>query len=183
MARGDITIAAMVGDGAATLALNALVYGVLLGGVLALASWSPARSRPHGDALWPRPVPGRPDHAVSPHEHPAIDAPTRNVRPRCDRPRGHTLALRSRAGHRPSSGPSSAAGLRPACTRRTSARSTCSLERWGRASIRTCRSDPGASGTRTPTGFLRQAQPDTTPRRPPDCSGCRWRSRSVHPGR
>ncbi|MBV9578201.1 MAG: prepilin peptidase [Chloroflexi bacterium] len=55
MARGDITIAAMVGAGAATLALNALFYGVLAGGVLALAVWLTTRSRhttmPYGPGL------------------------------------------------------------------------------------------------------------------------------------
>ena len=45
MARGDITIAAMVGAGAAPLALNALVYGVLISGVLALAILAASRSR------------------------------------------------------------------------------------------------------------------------------------------
>ena len=55
MARGDITIAAMVGAGAATLALNALVYGVLAGGVLALILLIVTRSRhtvmPYGPGL------------------------------------------------------------------------------------------------------------------------------------
>ncbi len=55
MARGDITIAAMVGAGAATLALNALVYGVLAGGVLALILLIATRSRhtvmPYGPGL------------------------------------------------------------------------------------------------------------------------------------
>jgi prepilin signal peptidase PulO-like enzyme (type II secretory pathway) len=55
MARGDITIAAMVGAGAATLALNALVYGILIGGVLALALLLVTRSRhtvmPYGPGL------------------------------------------------------------------------------------------------------------------------------------
>jgi leader peptidase (prepilin peptidase)/N-methyltransferase len=55
MARGDITIAAMVGAGAATFALNALVYGVLAGGVLALALLIATRSRhaviPYGPGL------------------------------------------------------------------------------------------------------------------------------------
>jgi prepilin signal peptidase PulO-like enzyme (type II secretory pathway) len=55
MARGDITIAAMVGAGAATLALNALVYGILLGGVLALILLISTRSRhtvmPYGPGL------------------------------------------------------------------------------------------------------------------------------------
>jgi prepilin signal peptidase PulO-like enzyme (type II secretory pathway) len=55
MARGDITIAAMVGAGAATLALNALVYGVLASGVLALALLIATRSRnsimPYGPGL------------------------------------------------------------------------------------------------------------------------------------
>jgi prepilin signal peptidase PulO-like enzyme (type II secretory pathway) len=55
MARGDITIAAMVGAGAASLALNALVYGVLAGGVLAACVWAVTRSRhsvmPYGPGL------------------------------------------------------------------------------------------------------------------------------------
>ena len=55
MARGDITIAAMVGAGAAPLALNALVYGVLISGVLALAILAATRSRhtvmPYGPGL------------------------------------------------------------------------------------------------------------------------------------
>jgi prepilin signal peptidase PulO-like enzyme (type II secretory pathway) len=55
MARGDITIAAMVGAGAAPLALNALVYGVLISGVLALAILAASRSRhtvmPYGPGL------------------------------------------------------------------------------------------------------------------------------------
>jgi prepilin signal peptidase PulO-like enzyme (type II secretory pathway) len=55
MARGDITIAAMVGAGAATLALNALVYGILLGGILALVLLIATRSRhtvmPYGPGL------------------------------------------------------------------------------------------------------------------------------------
>jgi prepilin signal peptidase PulO-like enzyme (type II secretory pathway) len=55
MARGDITIAAMVGAGAATLALNALVYGVLISGLLALAILVATRSRhtvmPYGPGL------------------------------------------------------------------------------------------------------------------------------------
>jgi prepilin signal peptidase PulO-like enzyme (type II secretory pathway) len=55
MARGDITIAAMVGAGAATLALNALVYGILASGVLALAVLVATRSRhaymPYGPGL------------------------------------------------------------------------------------------------------------------------------------
>jgi len=55
MARGDITIAAMVGAGAASLALNALVYGVLAGGVLALGTLAATRSRhtivPYGPGL------------------------------------------------------------------------------------------------------------------------------------
>jgi hypothetical protein len=55
MARGDITIAAMVGAGAATLALNALVYGILASGVIALALLVVTRSRhtvmPYGPGL------------------------------------------------------------------------------------------------------------------------------------
>jgi prepilin signal peptidase PulO-like enzyme (type II secretory pathway) len=55
MARGDITIAAMVGAGAATCVVNALVYGVLAGGVIALAVLFTARSRhvymPYGPGL------------------------------------------------------------------------------------------------------------------------------------
>ena len=55
LARGDITIAAMVGAGAATCAANALVWGVLLGGVLALGTWLATRSRhaymPYGPGL------------------------------------------------------------------------------------------------------------------------------------
>jgi prepilin signal peptidase PulO-like enzyme (type II secretory pathway) len=55
MARGDISIAAMVGAGAATLALNALVYGILAGGVLALGILIATRSRqtlmPYGPGL------------------------------------------------------------------------------------------------------------------------------------
>ncbi len=55
MARGDITIAAMVGAGAATLALNALVYGVVASGILALALLIAKRSRhavmPYGPGL------------------------------------------------------------------------------------------------------------------------------------
>lgn len=55
LARGDITIAAMVGAGAATCAANALVWGVLFGGVLALGTWLATRSRhaymPYGPGL------------------------------------------------------------------------------------------------------------------------------------
>ena len=55
MARGDITIAAMVGAGAANMALNALVYGVIASGVLALGVLVVARSRklymPYGPGL------------------------------------------------------------------------------------------------------------------------------------
>jgi prepilin signal peptidase PulO-like enzyme (type II secretory pathway) len=55
MARGDITIAAMVGAGAAACALQALVYGVLASGVLALGVLFLARSRqaymPYGPGL------------------------------------------------------------------------------------------------------------------------------------
>jgi prepilin signal peptidase PulO-like enzyme (type II secretory pathway) len=55
MARGDITIAAMVGAGAAMCVLNALVYGVLAGGIIALAVLFIARSRhvymPYGPGL------------------------------------------------------------------------------------------------------------------------------------
>ena len=55
MARGDVTIAAMVGAEAAACVLQALVLGVLLGGVLALAVWASSRSRhafmPYGPGL------------------------------------------------------------------------------------------------------------------------------------
>lgn len=55
MARGDITIAAMVGAGAATCAVNALVYGVLASGLLALGVLVVLRSRrvymPYGPGL------------------------------------------------------------------------------------------------------------------------------------
>src|SRR5919202_742483 len=55
MARGDVTIAAMVGAEAAACAAQALVLGVLLGGVLALAVWASSRSRhafmPYGPGL------------------------------------------------------------------------------------------------------------------------------------
>jgi prepilin signal peptidase PulO-like enzyme (type II secretory pathway) len=55
LARGDITIAAMVGAAAATCAVQALILGVLLGGVLALAVWVASRSRqafmPYGPGL------------------------------------------------------------------------------------------------------------------------------------
>lgn len=44
LARGDITIAAMVGAGGATCAANALVWGVLLGGLLALVALAMTRS-------------------------------------------------------------------------------------------------------------------------------------------
>jgi prepilin signal peptidase PulO-like enzyme (type II secretory pathway) len=55
MARGDITIAAMVGAGAATCVLSALVYGVLAGGIIALGVLAVTRSRhvymPYGPGL------------------------------------------------------------------------------------------------------------------------------------
>jgi prepilin signal peptidase PulO-like enzyme (type II secretory pathway) len=55
MARGDITIAAMVGAGAANMAFSALVYGVIASGVLALGVLVAARSRkvymPYGPGL------------------------------------------------------------------------------------------------------------------------------------
>jgi prepilin signal peptidase PulO-like enzyme (type II secretory pathway) len=55
MARGDITIAAMVGAGAANMALNALVYGVIASGVLAVGVLLAVRSRkvymPYGPGL------------------------------------------------------------------------------------------------------------------------------------
>jgi hypothetical protein len=55
MARGDITIAAMVGAMAAACTAQALVLGVLLGGVLALVVWVATRSRhgfmPYGPGL------------------------------------------------------------------------------------------------------------------------------------
>jgi hypothetical protein len=55
IATGDITIAAMVGAGAATLALNALVYGVVASGILALGILIATRSRgslmPYGPGL------------------------------------------------------------------------------------------------------------------------------------
>ena len=55
LALGDITIAAMVGAGTASLALNALVYGILAGGVLSLAALAITRSRhgvmPYGPGL------------------------------------------------------------------------------------------------------------------------------------
>ena len=55
MARGDITIAAMVGAGAAMCAAQALIYGVLASGLLALAVLAIARSRhvymPYGPGL------------------------------------------------------------------------------------------------------------------------------------
>jgi hypothetical protein len=50
-----VTIAAMVGAEAAACAAQALVLGVLLGGVLALAVWASSRSRhafmPYGPGL------------------------------------------------------------------------------------------------------------------------------------
>jgi prepilin signal peptidase PulO-like enzyme (type II secretory pathway) len=55
MARGDITIAAMVGAGAANMAVSALVYGVIASGVLAVGVLIIARSRkvymPYGPGL------------------------------------------------------------------------------------------------------------------------------------
>ncbi|HEX8969530.1 MAG TPA: hypothetical protein VF937_16725 [Chloroflexota bacterium] len=55
LARGDITIAAMVGAGAAACAAQALVIGVVLSGVLALAVLAISRSRhgfmPYGPGL------------------------------------------------------------------------------------------------------------------------------------
>jgi prepilin signal peptidase PulO-like enzyme (type II secretory pathway) len=55
MARGDVTIAAMVGAGAASQAAAALIYGVIASGVLALAVLFVARSRkvymPYGPGL------------------------------------------------------------------------------------------------------------------------------------
>jgi prepilin signal peptidase PulO-like enzyme (type II secretory pathway) len=55
MARGDITIAAMVGAESAACAAQALVLGVLLGGVLALVVLAMSRSRhtfmPYGPGL------------------------------------------------------------------------------------------------------------------------------------
>jgi len=55
MARGDITIAAMVGAGAATAAATALVYGVIASGLLAVGVLVVARSRkvymPYGPGL------------------------------------------------------------------------------------------------------------------------------------
>jgi prepilin signal peptidase PulO-like enzyme (type II secretory pathway) len=55
MARGDVTIAAMVGAGAAACAAYALVLGVLVSGLLALAVWIASRSRhaymPYGPGL------------------------------------------------------------------------------------------------------------------------------------
>jgi len=55
MARGDITIAAMVGAGAASLAAYALIYGIVASGVLALVYWAITRSRhsymPYGPGL------------------------------------------------------------------------------------------------------------------------------------
>ncbi len=55
MARGDITIAAMVGAGAAMCVLSALVYGVLASGIIALGVLVVLRSRhvymPYGPGL------------------------------------------------------------------------------------------------------------------------------------
>lgn len=55
MARGDITIAAMVGAGASTCVLTALVYGVLASGLIALGVLAITRSRgvymPYGPGL------------------------------------------------------------------------------------------------------------------------------------
>ena len=55
MARGDITIAAMVGAGAATCVLNALIYGILASGAIALAVLAAKRSThvymPYGPGL------------------------------------------------------------------------------------------------------------------------------------
>jgi prepilin signal peptidase PulO-like enzyme (type II secretory pathway) len=55
MARGDITIAAMVGAGAASCVLTALVYGVLASGLIALGVLAVTRSRhvymPYGPGL------------------------------------------------------------------------------------------------------------------------------------
>jgi prepilin signal peptidase PulO-like enzyme (type II secretory pathway) len=55
MARGDVTIAAMVGAGAASQAATALVYGVIASGLLALGVLFIARSRkvymPYGPGL------------------------------------------------------------------------------------------------------------------------------------
>ena len=55
MARGDITIAAMVGAISATCSVNALVYGVLASGLLALGVLAITRSRhvymPYGPGL------------------------------------------------------------------------------------------------------------------------------------
>jgi prepilin signal peptidase PulO-like enzyme (type II secretory pathway) len=55
LARGDITIAAMVGAGAASMAFSALIYGILAGGILSLAFLAVTRSRhgvmPYGPGL------------------------------------------------------------------------------------------------------------------------------------
>jgi prepilin signal peptidase PulO-like enzyme (type II secretory pathway) len=55
LARGDITIAAMVGAGAATCVLNALVWGILASGIIALGILAATRSRhvymPYGPGL------------------------------------------------------------------------------------------------------------------------------------
>ena len=55
MARGDITIATMVGAGAASLAAYALFYGIVASGVLAVVYWAVSRSRhsymPYGPGL------------------------------------------------------------------------------------------------------------------------------------
>jgi prepilin signal peptidase PulO-like enzyme (type II secretory pathway) len=55
MARGDITIAAMVGAGAASCVLTALAYGVLASGLIALGVLAVTRSRhvymPYGPGL------------------------------------------------------------------------------------------------------------------------------------
>jgi leader peptidase (prepilin peptidase)/N-methyltransferase len=55
MARGDITIAAMVGAGAASTALYALIYGILASGILAAVVWAVTRSTrgymPYGPGL------------------------------------------------------------------------------------------------------------------------------------
>jgi len=55
MARGDITIAAMVGAGAASQVAVALIYGIIASGILALGVWAVIRSRkvymPYGPGL------------------------------------------------------------------------------------------------------------------------------------
>jgi prepilin signal peptidase PulO-like enzyme (type II secretory pathway) len=55
MARGDVTIAAMVGAGAASCVLNALVWGILASGLIALGVWAATRNRhvfmPYGPGL------------------------------------------------------------------------------------------------------------------------------------